>query len=227
MVEDDRNICQVVKIALEQEGYSVKCAHEGNTGLEFATEGNFDLLILDLMLPGKDGWEICNYLRREMSSTVPIIMLTALDDEKDRVKGLDSGADDYICKPFSPRELVARVKALLRRTGSFDFSGGMHMGGNMFIDTNSLNIKIGDRVLELPQMEYKLLEFLAKNKGKVFSREELLRRIWDFDYPGDNTRTVDEHIKRLRNRLAGADAEHTYIQTVYKAGYRFEVKKVG
>ncbi len=225
-MEDDRNICEVIKIALEKKGYGVKTVHDGNTGLQLAAETDYDLLILDLMLPGKNGWEICSHLRREISSDIPIIMLTALDDEKDRVKGLDSGADDYICKPFSPRELVARVNALLRRTGSYDSGSGIKIEGNMFIDTKSLNVKIGEYTVELPRMEFKLLEFLAKNKGRVFNREELLRRIWDFDFPGTNTRTVDEHIKRLRNRLAEANSDYTYIQTVYKAGYRFEVKKV-
>ena len=226
LIEDDRNICQVVKIALEEEGFQLDVAHDGISGLELVLGGSYDLLLLDIMLPGKNGWEVCNYLRGDKSLTIPIIMLTARDDEGDRVRGLESGADDYICKPFSPREMIARVKAQLRRGGSFKFEDEISAGGELTIDTVGHQIKLMGHYLELPQMEYRLLEFFVKNKGIVFSREDLLRHIWKFEISGVSTRTVDEHIKRLRSRLSEVQSTYSYIQTVWKAGYRFEVKKI-
>jgi len=223
IIDDDEHICNIVRITLEAQGYEVKAELEGNTGLQRALNEEFQVIILDIMLPEKDGWEICKEIRNSPRRDVPIIMLTAKTEEVDRVLGLELGADDYLTKPFSPRELTARVKALLRRTETFKPGQSEFKEGELEIDLDSHKAYINGEELLLTPKEFELLALLIRQKNKAFSRKEILQRIWDYNTPVESTRTVDEHIKRLRHKIDSKNANHSYIQTVRGVGYKFEV----
>ena len=225
VVEDEAGVSELVTMYLKKEGFKVVQVFDGEEALQKLRQQSFDLVILDIMLPGKDGFEICREVRK--FSKVPIIMLTARDEEIDRVVGLEIGADDYISKPFSPREMVARVKAVLRRVSGpeetqkrtpkvLNFPG-------FSINLDAREVKVGNNKLELTPKEFELLAFLAQNPHRVFNREELLERVWGYDFAGDS-RTVDAHVKRIRKKFSEAGFPAP-IKTVWGVGYRFEVEE--
>lgn len=217
LVDDEPNIIELASMYLRQDGFRVISAADGLTALERVAQDRPALMVLDLMLPRLDGWEVCKRVRAE--SDLPILMLTARDDDIDKIVGLELGADDYLTKPFNPRELVARVKAILRRTGPRRAAGDddrpLHVG-NLTIDPARRVVLVGDRPVDLRAKEFDLLLALADNKGLVLSREKLLDLVWGFDFYGQ-TRTVDVHIAHLRTKLAGSTAE---IETVWGVGYK-------
>lgn len=217
VVEDDVTLLETIAYNLAQEGYIVSQAGDGLAGLEAARADKPDLVILDLMLPQMDGLTVCRTLRREMA--VPIIILTARGGEVDRIVGLDSGADDYIVKPFSLGELLARIRAALRR-GATVVSTRLE-SGDLVLDLISHKVRRGDRELVLAPKEFDLLAELVRHKGAVLSRDLLLERVWGYDYVGD-TRTVDVHVRWLREKIEADAANPTRIQTVRGIGYRFE-----
>ena len=202
IVEDDANLLETIKYNLRKEGYDVVTASDGERALEVARKEKPDLLILDIMLPKMNGFEVCRILRKEM--TIPILMLTAKADETDKIVGLEIGADDYMTKPFSMRELMARVRAMLRRVKmtepSLATTPALIKIGNLEIDAARHLASLAGSALELSPKEYDLLVFLARNKGLVFSREQLLEKVWGYDFAGD-TRTVDVHIRWLRQKI--------------------------
>ncbi len=217
IADDEESIIEVVKIYLEKEGYSVLTALDGDTALKLEIAEKPDLLILDIMLPKMSGLELCRAIERE----VPIIFLTAKTSEEDKIAGFALGADDYITKPFSPRELIARVKAVMRRSNLAGTDGIISVDG-MSIDLNNKNVKIADALVTLTPKEFELLYFLLKHPKQTFSREKLLTNIWGYDFEGDE-RTVDATIKRLRQKLL--HPHYHYIQTSRGFGYKFEVLK--
>ena len=217
IADDEESIIEVVKIYLEKEGYSVLTALDGDTALKLEIAKKPDLLILDIMLPKMSGLELCRAIERE----VPIIFLTAKTSEEDKIAGFALGADDYITKPFSPRELIARVKAVMRRSNLAGTDGIISVDG-MSIDLNNKNVKIADALVTLTPKEFELLYFLLKHPKQTFSREKLLTNIWGYDFEGDE-RTVDATIKRLRQKLL--HPHYHYIQTSRGFGYKFEVLK--
>ena len=217
IADDEESIIEVVKIYLEKEGYSVLTALDGDTALELEIAEKPDLLILDIMLPKMSGLELCRTIERE----VPVIFLTAKTSEEDKIAGFALGADDYITKPFSPRELIARVKAVMRRSNLAGTDGIISVDG-MSIDLNNKNVKIADALVTLTPKEFELLYFLLKHPKQTFSREKLLTNIWGYDFEGDE-RTVDATIKRLRQKLL--HPHYHYIQTSRGFGYKFEVLK--
>ena len=217
IADDEESIIEVVKIYLEKEGYSVLTALDGDTALELEIAEKPDLLILDIMLPKMSGLELCRAIERE----VPVIFLTAKTSEEDKIAGFALGADDYITKPFSPRELIARVKAVMRRSNLAGTDGIISVDG-MSIDLNNKTVKIADALVTLTPKEFELLYFLLKHPKQTFSREKLLTNIWGHDFEGDE-RTVDATIKRLRQKLL--HPHYHYIQTSRGFGYKFEVLK--
>jgi len=217
IVEDDRNTAQLIATYLEREGFTTRQVHDGQQALELARESSPGFVILDIMLPGRDGWELCRELRR--TSNVPILMLTAREEEIDRVLGLSLGADDYVVKPFSPRELVERVKAILRRSSPPPESTTLQHG-LLQLDTTKRRVLLADEPLELTAVEYKLLEALMRSPGKVFTRTELLEHI----YPRGETvveKTIDVHIGHLRQKLGDNPGQPSLIHTIRGFGYRF------
>jgi two-component system OmpR family response regulator len=222
LVEDDRTLLDVLKYNLVKEGYNVVTATDGAQALEVARTQKPELIVLDIMLPELNGLEVCRILRKDM--TVPILMLTAKGEEIDKIVGLEVGADDYMTKPFSMRELLARVRAMLRRTrmaGSESAEEGMINIGNLAIDTPRRRATLGGMALDLTQKEFGLLAFLARSRGLVFSREQLLERVWGYDYAG-GTRTVDVHIRWLREKIEENPAEPKRLITVRGVGYKLE-----
>ena len=220
VVEDEELVQELLRLYLEKEGYAVEAAWDGEEALSKFRSSNPDLVILDIMLPKKDGWTVCREIRA--MSNAPIIMLTAKGEESDRVLGLDLGADDYVCKPFSPIELVARVKAVLRRTSLANQDGNRVLFyPGLTVNYDSHLVEVDGRKVSLTPKEFELLWFLASHPGKVYSREQLLSYVWDYDYLGD-PRTVDTHIKRLREKLESG-VKQRYIRTVWGRGYKFEV----
>jgi two-component system OmpR family response regulator len=219
VVEDDRTLLNVLKYNLTKEGYSVVTAVDGVEALEVARRDKPDFIILDIMLPKMSGFEVCRILRKEM--TVPILMLTAKTEEVDKVVGLEIGADDYMTKPFSMRELLARIRAMLRRVEMQVPTAGTLKLGDIEIDINRHAITKGGNILSLTPKEFDLLAFLAKNKGLVFSRDQLLEKVWGYDYAGD-TRTVDVHIRWLREKLEDNPAKPKRLVTVRGVGYKLE-----
>ncbi len=217
IVDDDVKITKLLKSYFDKEGYITYLAHEGGGAVQAIRDKNPDLVILDLMLPGMDGWEICRKLRKE--SEVPIIMLTARDEETDRVIGLEMGADDYVAKPFSPREVVARAKAILRRTQKTAAKAEPIIVGDLVIDVERHMVKKGNTLLDLTPTEFKILEQLATNAGRVFSRLQIVERVQGYSFEGYE-RTVDAHMKNLRRKIEDNPKEPRYIQTVYGVGYR-------
>ena len=214
VVDDERNIAQLAKLYLQNEGYRVETAANGREALEKVKQARPNLVVLDLMLPELDGWEVTKQLRRE--GDIPIIILSARGDDVDRVVGLELGGDDYMTKPFNPRELVARVKAVLRRYDAGRKTTPVIRFADLTIDRDRREVTIGDRVVELRPKEFDLLTALAGNPGIVFDRERLLRVAWGYEYYGDS-RTVDVHVTWLREKLATSMAR---IQTVWGVGYK-------
>ncbi len=227
VVEDDRTLLDVLQYNLRNEGYDVCTASDGVKALETARSEKPELVILDVMLPKLDGYEVCRILRKE--TTVPILMLTARIEEIDRVVGLEVGADDYVTKPFSMRELLARVRAMLRRaemttkvTAQSDGSGQAPLKvGDLEIDAARHRVSREGVTIELSRMEFALLDFLAKNQGQVFSRDHLLEKVWGYDFAGD-TRTVDVHVSWLRRKIEADPAHPRHLLTVRGVGYKFE-----
>lgn len=225
VVDDEASIVELIRFNLEKEGFSVLGGYDGEECLRKARAEAPDLVILDLMLPGIDGIEVCQQLRRE--TTVPIIMLTAKAEEFDKVLGLSVGADDYVTKPFSPRELVARVKAILRRQSMnlersrAEKANGQTRIGRLVIDTDQFEVWARGKRIELTPKEFDLLRVLVANRGKVLTRDCLLERVWGYEYAGD-TRTVDVHVRRLRQKIEEDDSRPVCIQTVHGVGYRFK-----
>ena len=223
IVEDDANLLEAVKYNLRKDGYDVVTAADGETALEAARREKPGLIILDIMLPKLNGFEVCRILRKEM--TVPILMLTAKADETDKIVGLEIGADDYMTKPFSMRELLARIRAILRRvkmTEPLKPEGPASIKiGDIEVDTARHNVSLSGKTLELSPKEYDLLVFLARNKSLVFSREQLLEKVWGYDFAGD-TRTVDVHVRWLRQKIEIDAGKPQYLLTVRGAGYKLE-----
>jgi two-component system response regulator VicR len=225
VVDDEQSITDLLEYNLQQNGYRVVVARDGHQALRLARTEQPDLIVLDLMLPGPDGLDVCRELRREGSpalASVPIIMLTARDEEVDRVVGLELGADDYVTKPFSVRELMARVKAVLRRVGSAE--GGsptVYRVGSLEIDALAREVRLEGAPLSLTRLEFDLLETLARHAGQALSREQLLNQVWSYDYYGD-ARAVDSAVKRLRVKLRQAGCDPDAISTVRGVGYRLE-----
>jgi len=218
LVDDDKNICSMVRMYLEKDGYEVEVAVDGIDGLKKFDERKPDLLLLDVMMPGKDGWEVIREVRTKTS--VPCIMLSAKGETFDKVLGLELGADDYITKPFEPKELLARVKALLRRTKETEIEDTVLNYDGLMINIANYKVVFNDVELEMPPKEIELLYFLALKKNRVFTREQLLQQVWGFDFFGDS-RTVDVHIKRIREKLYNDD-KNWQIKTVWGVGYKFE-----
>jgi len=224
IVEDDAKTANLLRIYLRQVGYKVKIAADGYTGLDLARTLQPDLVVLDLMLPTLNGLDICRLLR--MESHVPIIILTAKSTEDDVLRGLELGADDYVVKPFSPREVVARVKTVLRRVQESSGASGRKelTFGNLVINLTRHEVLIDDEVVHLTPKEFKLLETLAKEPGRAFTRLELVERAFGYDYEGLE-RTVDAHVMNLRKKIEKDHTNPTYVETVYGIGYRFMEKK--
>ncbi len=221
IIEDEKEIAQLIRIHLSDEGWQVVERHDGTSGLATAESDDFDLLILDLMLPGIDGLEICRKLRAQ-NRTIPILMLTARTTELDRVLGLELGADDYLTKPFSIRELVARVKAIWRRTtdNRQEQPQGRIRSGDLLLDLNSRTAQISDTILDLTAKEFDLLHFFTSRPGRVFTRSELLDQVWGYGHVGYE-HTVNSHINRLRSKIEEDPRQPKYILTVWGVGYRF------
>ncbi len=221
IIDDDVNICELIRLYLEKEDYDVRAAHDGIKAVDIFREFTPGILILDIMLPRADGWTVCREVRK--TSSVPIIMLTAKGETFDKVLGLELGADDYIVKPFDPKELVARVKAVLRRYEHKEAEVLEISFPNLNINKSNYIVTVGENELDLPPKELELLFFLATNPNKVFTREQLLEHIWGFDFYGDS-RTVDVHIKRIREKIDLPD-QTWQLKTVWGVGYKFEVKQ--
>lgn len=221
VVDDEFSICELLKINLESEGYEVILSHDGKDAMKKIENLKPDLMILDIMLPEINGFEICK--KTIANNPIPIIMLTAKSDLVDKVLGLELGADDYITKPFHTRELLARVKALLRRSLSQNNSSSSEVIRNGELEINHENRKatISDNEIELSAKEYDLLYYLMKNLDKVFSREVLLENVWEYEFAGD-TRTVDVHIQKLRKKIKDYNVKSEYIQTVFGVGYKMK-----
>jgi phosphate regulon transcriptional regulator PhoB len=225
VVDDETDLVELVSYNFKKEGFAVDSASDGETALTKIRKGKYDLLILDLMLPGIQGMELCRILRNDpRSSGIPIIMLTAKGEEVDRILGLEMGADDYITKPFSPRELVARVKAVLRRSKEKTVSEKVLKFEELEIDRERYTVSIKGKPIKLSATEFKLLLFLAERKGKVFSRNQLLDAIWR-DEAFVEPRTVDVHIRRLRSLIEKDPANPLYIKTLRGIGYFFDGKE--
>jgi len=226
VIDDDPNVCEVVKLYLEKQNAEVVAIGDGAQGLQYFRDFGSDFVILDLMMPGMDGLSVCRELRK--GSTVPIIMLTAMGAEYDRIVGLDLGADDYVTKPFSPSELVSRVNSLVRRM-DFDQNRHCHQQlefSGLVINTAARLVLVNGKSVKIPPKGFELLNLLAREPGRVFSRDKILNAIWGYDrYVND--RTVDVHVKWLREKLSRNDNQYIYIHTVHKIGYKFEVRLSG
>jgi len=221
IADDNKQIVSILEAYAKKEGYSVNRAYDGNDALKKALGSQFDIILLDVMMPQIDGFEICREVRK--CSTVPIIMITARGEDFERIMGLDNGADDYIVKPFSPAEVMARVRAVLRRiTREGGVFSQIFSYGNLMINLDEYISQIGETKIALTKKETEILWTLATNKNRVFSRENLLNSLWGFDYYGD-TRTVDSHIKRLRTKLDDISHPGWEIKTIWGVGYKFEV----
>ncbi len=221
IVDDEKNIVELIKFHLKKENYKVIEAYKGKDALDLYRKEKPDLIILDVMLPDMGGFEVCKTIRKE--SRVPIIMLTAKGEEIDKILGFELGADDYITKPFSPRELLARIKAVLKRTRTSNIDTNQIQVGPFKINVNKREIYKNDKLLELKPKEFDLLKLFITNPGRVFTRQYLLEQIWGYDYLGD-TRTVDVHIRRLRQKIEDNDKNARYIKTVHGVGYKFVVE---
>ena len=221
LVDDDPNIRQLVNLYLQKEGFEVMMADRGDEALKMFKASPPNLMLLDIMLPGMDGWQVCREVRK--ISNIPIIMLTAKDETFDKVLGLELGADDYVAKPFDMKELVARIKAVSRRFQAADAPEKELVFPGLTININQYTVMYMGKELEMPPKELELLYFLASHPGMVFTREQLLEQVWGYDYFGDS-RTVDVHVKRLREKLTEGEKLGWQIKIVWGVGYKFEVK---
>ena len=221
IVEDDRNIAELLQMYLEKEGYAVTTAFDGGQGLQKFRSIKPDLVLLDVMMPVMDGWSVCKAIRSEEQT--PIIMLTAKGETDDKVAGLKTGADDYITKPFEMREVLARIEAVLRRTGSTAVQAQSRrlVFDRLVIDMDAFELTVDGKKVDTPPKEMELLFYLASSPNRVYTRNQLLDEVWGFDYFGDS-RTVDVHVKRLREKLEGV-SESWSLKTVWGVGYKFEV----
>ena len=223
IVEDESSFSEAISFLLGKEGFETDGAENGRTALELFKASAYDLVLLDLMIPEVSGIEVCRAIRT--TSMVPIIMLTAKDSEVDKVVGLELGADDYVTKPYSSRELVARIKAVLRRgtpeSADADSSSAIQSAGNIRMDVERHQVTVNGTLINLPLKEFELLEFLMRNEGRVLTRGQLIDRVWGGDYYGD-TKTLDVHIKRLRSKIEEDSANPQLIQTIRGLGYKFE-----
>lgn len=222
VVDDERNIVELVKFNLEKEGFEVVCAYDGFEAVNQARQEKPDLIILDIMLPGQGGLEVCRTIRQEFQ--IPIIMATAKGEEIDKILGLELGADDYITKPFSPRELIAMVKAILRRTSQKSEEKDEIHYDYLAINLIKHEVKVKDEIIDLKPKEFDLLRLLSTNAGKVFTRDFLLEQLWGYDYLGD-TRTVDVHMRRLRQKIEDDPANPRFLRTVHGIGYKFQFEE--
>lgn len=221
IADDDNNISELIKVYFEKDGFQTVVAHNGRQAVELFKSEAPSIVILDVMMPEMDGWQVCREIRRV--SNIPIIMLTAKGETFDKVLGLELGADDYMVKPFDPKELIARVKAVLRRSETKETNTEKELVfPNLTINLTNYELKINSTIIEVPPKELELLYFLASNPNRVFTREQLLEQVWGFDYFGDS-RTVDVHIKRLREKLEGVEGNWS-LKTVWGVGYKFEVR---
>ena len=221
VVDDEKLIVKGIRFSLEQDGMDVDCAYDGEEALKLIRENKYNIVLLDVMLPKLDGFQVCQQVRE--FSDVPIVMLTAKGDDMDKILGLEYGADDYITKPFNILEVKARIKAIMRRTERQpeERPGGRQiMKGDMKIDCEGRRVVIGDREVNLTAKEFDLLELLAMNQDKVYSRENLLNIVWGYEYPGD-ARTVDVHIRRLREKIEKNPSDPKYVHTKWGVGYYF------
>ena len=226
IVEDEKNIVDILRFNLQREGYRTLEAYDGKDGLDKAVSENPDLILLDVMLPQMNGFDVCRALRAQ-GSNVPVIILTAREEEADKVLGLEIGADDYITKPFSMRELIARVGANIRRTAmaapASAAASAMPVSGDLAINTDSHQVFRAGKAIDLTQREYALLTFLASHPNKVYSRIALMEQVWNYGYVGDDARTVDVTVRRLREKIEADPANPIYILTRRGAGYYFSV----
>ncbi|MEY4020385.1 MAG: hypothetical protein RL484_537 [Actinomycetota bacterium] len=223
IIEDEISFSEALSFLLEKEGFETEVAETGKAGIAAFNKSTFDLVLLDLMIPEISGIDVCRTIRT--SSQIPIIMLTAKDSEVDKVVGLELGADDYVTKPYSARELVARIKAVLRRgtpeESSSSESSGIHTAAGIRMDIERHQVTVNGNLIPLPLKEFELLEFLLRNEGRVLTRGQLIDRVWGGDYYGD-TKTLDVHIKRLRSKIEVDPANPVLIQTIRGLGYKFE-----
>lgn len=222
VVDDDLNICELLRLYIEKEGFNVVTANDGMEALKLFEKENPELIMLDIMLPGLDGWQVCREIRK--TSQCPIIMLTAKGEVFDKVLGLELGADDYVVKPFEAKEVVARIRAVLRRTGKTDDNQVKEVKWDkLSINLTNYELKVDGVQIDTPPKEMELLYHLASNPNRVFTRDQLLDEVWGFDYYGDS-RTVDVHVKRLREKIDGV-SDKWKLKTVWGVGYKFEVKE--
>lgn len=223
IVDDDKNICELLRLYIEKEGYETSMAYDGTSALKAFERSEPDLILLDIMLPGLDGWQVCREIRQK--SSCPIIMLTAKGEVFDKVLGLELGADDYIVKPFETKEVIARINAVLRRVNKNDEKQSDRKEvsyENLSINLTNYELKVNGTQVDTPPKEMELIYHLASNPNRVFTRDQLLDEVWGFDYYGDS-RTVDVHVKRLREKLEGV-SDKWALKTVWGVGYKFEVK---
>ena len=225
VVDDDTNICELLRLYLTKEGYQVTTANDGEEGLDKFNQVKPDMVLLDVMMPKMDGLEVCRRIRK--LGNTPVMMLTAKGETFDKVLGLELGADDYMVKPFDTKEVVARIKAVLRRcqntTAAAERTEGVIEFDNLRLDMNSYELRVKGKVVEAPPKELELLNCLASHPNRVYTRDQLLDEVWGFDYFGDS-RTVDVHIKRLREKLEGV-SDQLRLKTVWGVGYKFEVRQ--
>ncbi len=221
VVDDDQNICELLRLYLEKEGYKTLAAFDGQQAIDYAKNFEPDLILLDIMLPKLDGWQVCREIRKE--SVVPIIMLTAKGETFDKILGLELGADDYITKPFNTKEVMARIRAVLRRTFNSDKKETNEVSyDKLKINLTNYELVVDGQIIDTPPKELELIYHLASNPNRVYTRDQLLDEVWGFDYYGDS-RTVDVHVKRIREKLENISPSWS-LKTVWGVGYKFEVK---
>ena len=220
IADDDKNICELIRLYLEKEGYGAVCVYNGKDAVNAVDTGRFSAVILDIMMPVLDGMEALKLIRK--NSDIPIIMLTAKGETIDKVLGLEMGADDYIVKPFEPKELIARIKAILRRTDKSAELDEALTFENLYINIGTYEFKVNGADVDIPPKELELLNYLCSHPNRVYTRDQLLNEVWGYNYYGDS-RTVDVHVKRLRENIDGVSSKWS-LKTVWGVGYKFEVK---
>ena len=225
VVDDEKLLVKGIKFNLEHEGYQVEGVYDGSAAVELARSGEYDLIILDVMMPQLDGWQVCREVRKK--SSVPIIMITAKGDTFDKVLGLELGADDYIVKPFDTKEVIARIKAIARRVGNSPEESEVKevRYDKLSVNMTRYELRVDGKVVDTPPKELELLFYLASNPNRVYTRDQLLDEVWGFEYYGDS-RTIDVHVKRLREKLEGV-SDKWELKTVWGVGYKFEVSPAG
>jgi len=220
VADDDKNICELIRLYLEKNGFKSECVFDGQTAIDALRTNDFSAVILDIMMPKLDGMEVLKEIRK--TSTIPVIMLTAKGETIDKILGLELGADDYIVKPFEPQELIARLKAVLRRSASDDVSDEAMVFDNLYLNRSTYEMKVNGIAVDVPPKEFELLTFLCAHPNKVYTRDQLLNEVWGYDYYGDS-RTVDVHVKRIREKIDGISPDWS-LRTIWGVGYKFEVK---